>query len=98
MLEASGRHDQCRSTRLVTVVKTLVTAPAGQTIVNAQLLSDHRTLWYATKAADNQACPAIMKLDLQTNIRTDRGPGRRLLDHARRFGAAPRVARERDPR
>ncbi len=55
------------------VVKTLVTASAGQTIVNAQLLEDHRTLWYATKTADNLACPAIMKLDLQTNVRTIEG-------------------------
>ncbi len=55
------------------VVKTLVTVAAGQTIVNAQLLSDHHTLWYATKAIDNQACPDIMKLDLQTNIRTIAG-------------------------
>jgi hypothetical protein len=45
---------------------TLVTEFAGRTVINAQLTTDHRTLWYATKANDNQSCPEIVKLDLQT--------------------------------
>ena len=98
MLEASGGTINAIDAH-GHVVKTLVTAPPGQTIVNAQLLEDHRTLWYATKDADNQACPAVMKLDLQTNTTHDRGPRRRLLDYARRLRAAARLAleRHRDP-
>jgi hypothetical protein len=52
------------------VLKKLVTAFAGRSVMNAQLMADRQTIWYATKADDNQTCPEIVKLDLQTNART----------------------------
>ena len=64
------------------VLKTLVTAFAGRTVENAQLMPDHRTIWYATKADDNQSCPEIVKLDLQTNART-------VVAHAIDFSLTP---------
>lgn len=64
------------------VLKTLVTAFAGRTVQNAQLMPDHRTIWYATKADDNQSCPEIVKLDLQTNART-------VVAHASDFSLTP---------
>jgi hypothetical protein len=64
------------------VLTTLVTAFAGRTVRNAQLMPDHRTIWYATKADDNQSCPEIVKLDLQTNART-------VIAHADDFSFTP---------
>jgi hypothetical protein len=64
------------------VLKTLVTAFAGRSVTNVQLRPDHRTIWYATKADDNQTCPEIVKLDLQTNVRT-------VVAHADGFALTP---------
>ncbi len=63
-------------------LRTLVTVFAGRTAENAQLMPDHRTIWYATKADDNQSCPEIVQLDLQTNART-------VVAHASDFSLTP---------
>jgi hypothetical protein len=81
MLGVSGRTISALDSHGA-VLKTLVTAFAGRTVENAQLMPDHRTIWYATKADDNQSCPEIVKLDLQTNART-------VVAHASDFSLTP---------
>src|SRR5262245_21133078 len=72
VLDAHGRE-----------LETLVTAFDGRTVTNAQLMPDHRTIWYATHAAETlTSCPEIVRLDLKTNERT-------VVAHADDFAVTP---------
>ncbi len=68
MLEASGRTIVALDAT-GRPVKTLVTVFAGREVVNAHLMADHRTIWYATRG-NGADCSEVVKLDLRSNART----------------------------
>ena len=71
------------------VMRTLVTAYAGRTVLDAQMQSNHHTIWYVTASNTSDAylpgqyhCTDVVRLDLVTSQRT-------VIAHADAFSVTP---------